>query len=132
MKKIPEKFHRYLVFGNWLCERLQSSTDDVKRIQELFNIDASADAQILFYTKFHEDYLTIDKKMSLKNKKTKRDNNNEIVSNDDCDDIETKKIKLSEDIEVKITNTFEEHSDNNDDYLWQMDDDFHFIIKETV
>ena len=132
MKKIPEKFHRYLVFGNWLCERLQSSTDDVKRIQELFNINESADAQILFYTKFHEDYVSIDKKMSSKNKTKKRDNN-EIVSSDDCDNIEMKKIKLSEEhSEVEITNTFEEQNDNNDDYLWQMDDDFHFIIKETV
>ena len=131
MKKIPEKFHRYLVFGNWLCERLQSSTDDVKRIQELFNINESVDAQILFYTKFHEDYLSIDKKMSSKNKK-KRDNN-EIVSSDGCDNIEMKKIKLPEKhSEVEIKNTFEEQNDNNDDYLWQMDDDFHFIIKETV
>jgi hypothetical protein len=130
MKKIPEKFHRYLVFGNWLCERLQSSPDDVKRIQELFNINASADAQILFYTKFHEDYLLIDKKMSSKNKKTKRDDN-EIVSSDGCDNIEMKKIKLLEHhIEVETTNPFEEQ--DNDDYLWQMDDDFHFIIKETV
>jgi hypothetical protein len=125
MKKIPEKIHRYLVFGNWLCEQSISS-DDVERIQNLLRINSSVDEQISFYTKFHEDYSTVDKNMSLNVKQAKRERKHikdeeiseETSLKNDCDNQDPKRQKRE----------FEDNSD----YLWDMDDDFYITMKEMV
>lgn len=129
MKKIPEKIHRYLVFGEWLCQQIPSSSkDDLKRIQDLFHINSSIDEQIIFYTKFHEDYNSIDKEMSLNVKRTKREQNklkrscnttDEPILVNDCESVENKKPKC-------------ELYEDNFDYIWEMDDDFYNAIKEMV
>lgn len=123
MKKIPEKIHRYLVFGNWLCEQSLSS-DDIERIRNLFHINSSVEEQISFYTKFHEDYLSVDKDMSLNVKRAKRERKQleqeeESALRNDCDVQETKKQK-------------QDCEENSDYYLWDMDDDFYITIKEMV
>lgn len=123
MKKIPEKIHRYLVFGNWLCEQSLSS-DDIERIRNLFHINSSVEEQISFYTKFHEDYLSVDKDMSLNVKRAKRERKQleqeeESALRNDYDVQETKKQK-------------QDCEENSDYYLWDMDDDFYITIKEMV
>ena len=127
MKKIPEKVHRYLVFGEWLCKQMPSSSkDDLKRIHDLFHMNSSVDEQIMFYTKFHEDYNSIDKEMSLNVKRTKKEQNkskcsttDELISVNDCEITNNKKQKC-------------ESYEDNFDYIWEMDDDFYNAIEEMV
>jgi hypothetical protein len=73
-KVLPEKINRYLIFGHWLSRELNMTVTDTIKIQDLFYLNSSADEQISFYTKFHNEYKTIKLAMTKQDKKKKKDN----------------------------------------------------------
>jgi hypothetical protein len=73
-KVLPEKINRYLIFGHWLSKELNMTDTDTTKIQDLFCLNSSADEQISFYTKFHNEYKTIKLAMTKQDKKKKKDN----------------------------------------------------------
>lgn len=115
MKDLPEKFNRYMIFGRWLCNTLQLSQEDSKQIHDLFKINSSLDEQVSFYSKFHEEYASIEKIVSKEAKMLIQENKNK-----------NKKRKLDMKQEISI------HSEIEVDDIWEIDSDFLLVLKEMV
>ena len=72
-KVLPEKINRYIIFGHWLSKELKLNDVDKTKVQDLFYLNSSAEEQISFYTKFHNEYKTIKTIITKQDKKKKKD-----------------------------------------------------------
>ena len=102
-KILPEKINRYIIFGHWLSKELKLNDIDKTKVQDLFYLNSSAEEQISFYTKFHNEYKDIKTTITKQDKKKKKDYKK----------IDTILQKL---IEEPVMN------DDEIDFLWDTDD----------
>jgi hypothetical protein len=72
-KILPEKINRYIIFGHWLSKELNLNDIDKTKVQNLFYLNSSAEEQISFYTKFHNEYKSTKTAITKQDKKKKKD-----------------------------------------------------------
>ena len=72
-KILPEKINRYIIFGHWLSKELNLNDIDKTKVQNLFYLYSSAEDQISFYTKFHNEYKSTKTAIIKQDKKKKKD-----------------------------------------------------------
>ena len=102
-KVLPEKINRYIIFGHWLSKELKLNDIDKTKVQDLFYLNSSAEEQISFYTKFHNEYKTTKTTITKQDKKKKKD----------CKKIDTVLQKLTEQPDIDV---------DEFDFLWDTTD----------
>ena len=70
-KVLPEKVNRYIIFGHWLSKEFKLNDIEKTKVQDLFHLYSSAEDQISFYTRFHNEYKTIKMAITKQDKKKK-------------------------------------------------------------